>query len=60
MLIVSHSSAGSSQSVPGTLTMAGEMMKLVINRRPPKMAAGGTLIDFATCEHPCITTKVQH
>lgn len=54
MLIVNHTSAGSSQSVPGTLTTAGEIIKLVINNRPPKIAAGGTLIDFATCEHPYI------
>ena len=54
MLIVSQTSAGSSQSVPGTFTTAGEIIKLVINKRPPRIAAGGTLIDFATCEHPCI------
>ena len=53
MLIISHIRAGSTQSVPGTVTTAGEMMKLVRIRRPLKIAAGGTLRAFATCEHPC-------
>ena len=55
--MVSQTNTGSSQSVPGTFTTAGEMIKLVINKRPPRIAAGGTLIDFATCEHPCIIIK---
>ena len=46
MLIVSHSRVGSTQSVPGTVTTAGDKTKLVIIRRPPRTAPGGTLIAF--------------
>ena len=50
--MVNHINVGSTQSVPGTVTTAGLTIKLVKMRRPPKIAAGGTLIAFATCEQP--------
>ena len=52
MLIVNHTRTGSTQFVPGTFTMAGDMTKLVIISRPPRIAAGGTLMAFPTCWQP--------
>jgi hypothetical protein len=49
MLIVSHIRAGSTQLVPGTVTTAGEIIKLVIISNPPNTAAGGTLRALPTC-----------
>ena len=49
MLIVNHTRTGSTQFVPGTFTIAGDMTKLVIISRPPRTAAGGTLMAFPTC-----------
>ena len=54
MLIVSQISVGSTHVVPGTLTTAGDRTKLVRIRSPPRMAAGGTLMAFPSCQHPCI------
>ena len=54
--------AGSIQSVPGTEITEGEIMKLVRIKRPPKIAAGGTLMALPTCEQPCISsmnTKIR-
>lgn len=48
MLIVSQIRAGSTQSVPGTDTADGDRTKLVRMSNPPRIAAGGTLIAFAT------------
>ena len=48
MLTVSHR-AGSTQLVPGTMTTAGEIIKLVIISNPPKTAAGGMLRALPTC-----------
>jgi hypothetical protein len=52
MLIVSQTRVGSSHGVLGTLTVAGEIMKLVRMIRPPRIAAAGTLIDFPICLQP--------
>ena len=53
MLIVSQTRVGSSQGVLGTLTVAGDMTKLVKIIRPPRIAAGGTLMALPICLHPC-------
>ena len=50
--MISHTRVGSDQSVPGTVTDAGDIIKLVKIKRPPNIVAGGTLMDLATCEHP--------
>lgn len=55
MLIVNHMIAGSTQLVPGTVTTAGEITKLVIISSPPRTAAGGTLRALPTCWHPYST-----
>lgn len=53
-LIVSQIKTGSSQLVPGTRTTEGDRIKLVKISRPLRIAAGGTLIALATCEHPYV------
>ena len=55
MLIVSQIKTGSSQLVPGTKTTAGDRTKPVKINRPLRIATGGTLMAFATFEHPCVT-----
>jgi len=47
MLTISHRSGGSSQSVLGTLTNAGDSTKLHNISSPARIAAGGTLVAFA-------------
>ena len=59
ILTVGHRSVGSTQSVTGTFTTPGDTTKLVITRRPPNTAAGGTLIALAICEHPCSSIKMK-
>lgn len=48
MLIVSQTSAGSTQLVPGTVTKDRERKKLLRISSPPSIAVGGTLTAFAT------------
>ena len=52
MLIVSQINVGSSHGVFGTLTVAGDMIKLVKITRPARIAEAGTLIAFPICLQP--------
>ena len=52
MLIINHTRTVSTQFVPGTFTIAGDMTKLVIISTPTSNAAGGTLMAFPTCWQP--------
>ncbi len=49
ILIVSRTSTGSIQSVPGTVIVAGDTKKLTRIKSPPRTAAGGTLLALPTC-----------
>ena len=52
ILMVSHMSTGSIQSVPGTSIIAGDTTKLVRIISPANTALGGTLMDFPICSQP--------
>jgi len=51
-MLINHTRTVSTQFVPGTFTIAGDMTKLVIISTPPRTAAGGTLMAFPTCWQP--------